>query len=151
MLCNIRYVSRVKWSNPGKGVVLSPTLWCSSYWKGRLLVALDFTYLYKIYLSSFYIIFKKKTFLGIMNAFHFYFILKTPFININYCSSSDGDLLCGLVQGSWRIPILIDFCDCLIYHSQGWCSRSLAEFFFSSTKVKGFEIYIYFFNFFFLR
>ena len=32
-LSNIRYVSRVKWSNPGKGVVPSPTPWCSCYWK----------------------------------------------------------------------------------------------------------------------
>ena len=31
ILSNIRYVSRVKWSNPGKGVVPSPTPWCSSY------------------------------------------------------------------------------------------------------------------------
>ena len=38
---NIRYVSRVKWSNPGKGVTPSPTLRCSSYSKGSLLVALD--------------------------------------------------------------------------------------------------------------
>ena len=30
----IRYVSRVKWSNSGKGVVPSPTLRCCSYWKG---------------------------------------------------------------------------------------------------------------------
>ena len=30
-LNNIRYVSRVKWSNPGKGVAPSPTPWCSSY------------------------------------------------------------------------------------------------------------------------
>ena len=41
-LSNIRYVSRVKWSNPGKGVASSPTSWCSSYWKGSLLVALDY-------------------------------------------------------------------------------------------------------------
>ena len=38
----IRYVSRVKWSNPGKGVVPSPTLWCSSYCKRSLQVALDY-------------------------------------------------------------------------------------------------------------
>ena len=37
---DIRYVSRVKWSNPGKGIVPSPTPRCSSYWKGSLLVAL---------------------------------------------------------------------------------------------------------------
>ena len=41
-LNNIRYVSRVKWSNPGKGVALSPTPRCSSYWKRSLLVALDY-------------------------------------------------------------------------------------------------------------
>ena len=40
-LSNIRYISRVKQSNPGKGVAPSPTPWCSSYWKGSLLVALD--------------------------------------------------------------------------------------------------------------
>ena len=32
-LSNIRYVSRVKWSNPRKGVASSPTPRCSSYWK----------------------------------------------------------------------------------------------------------------------
>ena len=42
-LTNIRYVSRGKWSNPGKGVVPSPTPWCSSYWKGSLLVTLDYS------------------------------------------------------------------------------------------------------------
>ena len=35
-LSNIRYVSRVKWSNPGKGVAPFPTPQCSSYWKGSL-------------------------------------------------------------------------------------------------------------------
>ena len=32
----IRYASRVMWSRPRKWVVPSPTLWCSSYWKGTL-------------------------------------------------------------------------------------------------------------------
>ena len=41
-LSNIKNVSRVKWSNPGKGVAPSPTPRCSSYWKGSLLVALDY-------------------------------------------------------------------------------------------------------------
>ena len=40
-LNNIRYVSRLKWSNPKKGVAPSLTPRCSSYWKGNLLVALD--------------------------------------------------------------------------------------------------------------
>ena len=39
---NIRYVSRVKWSNLGKGVALFPTPQCRSYWKRSLLVALDY-------------------------------------------------------------------------------------------------------------
>ena len=39
---NIRYVSRRKWSNPGKGVAPALTPRCSSYWKGSLLVALDY-------------------------------------------------------------------------------------------------------------
>ena len=36
----IRYGSRLKWSNQGKGVVPSPTLRCCSYWKGNLRVTL---------------------------------------------------------------------------------------------------------------
>ena len=40
-LSNIRYVSRVKWTNPGKGVAPSPTPRCRSYWKGSLRVALN--------------------------------------------------------------------------------------------------------------
>ena len=40
-LSNIRYVSRVKWSNPGKGVA-PPTPRCSSNRKGNLLVAVDY-------------------------------------------------------------------------------------------------------------
>ena len=35
-LGNIRYVSWVNWSNPGKRVAPSPTPQCSSYWKGSL-------------------------------------------------------------------------------------------------------------------
>ena len=30
-LSNIRYISRVKWSNPEKGVAPSSTSWCRSY------------------------------------------------------------------------------------------------------------------------
>ena len=42
-LSNIRSVSRVKWSNPGKGVVPSSISRCCSYWKGSLWVALDYS------------------------------------------------------------------------------------------------------------
>ena len=53
-LSNIKYISRVKWSNPGKGVALSTTPRCSSYWKRSLLVTLDYGcqlyyYMYVIY------------------------------------------------------------------------------------------------------
>ena len=41
-LSNIRCVSRVKWTNPGKEVAPSPTPQCSSYWKGSLLVGLNY-------------------------------------------------------------------------------------------------------------
>ena len=43
-LSYIRYISRVKWSNPGKGVAPSPTPRCSSYRKGGLWVALDYSH-----------------------------------------------------------------------------------------------------------
>ena len=33
----IRYGSRVKWSNPEKGVSTSPTAWCGNYLKWSLL------------------------------------------------------------------------------------------------------------------
>ena len=38
----IRYRSRLKWSNPGKGAGPFPTPWCCSYRKGRLRVTLDY-------------------------------------------------------------------------------------------------------------
>ena len=42
----IRYWSRVKWSNPGKELVLFPTLQCSSYWKGSHRVNPDYRQLF---------------------------------------------------------------------------------------------------------
>ena len=37
-----KVLSRVKWSNPGKGVAPSPTPWCSSNRKGILRVTFDY-------------------------------------------------------------------------------------------------------------
>ena len=48
----ISYGSMVKWSHPGKGVAPSPTPRCSSYWKGSLLVALDYVRQLYFYLQS---------------------------------------------------------------------------------------------------
>ena len=45
----LRFASRVKWSNPGKGVA-PPTPQCSIYWKGSLLVVLN--YGCQLYFSS---------------------------------------------------------------------------------------------------
>ena len=56
-LSNIRYIFRVKWSNPGKGVAPSATPRCSSYWKGSLLATLDYGrqhYLILYVLTNFY-------------------------------------------------------------------------------------------------
>ena len=53
---NIRYVSKVEWTNPGKGVAASPTSQCSSYWKESLLVALDYgrhLYFYTYYIYAY--------------------------------------------------------------------------------------------------
>ena len=52
----IRYGSRVKWSNPGKGVASSPTPRCSSYRKGSLRVTLDYgRQLYNLYIYVLYV------------------------------------------------------------------------------------------------
>ena len=48
----IRYISRVKRSNPGEGVVPSPTPRCSSYWKRSLLVALDYDHQLYLYIRE---------------------------------------------------------------------------------------------------
>ena len=40
----IGYVSRVNWSNPGKGVAPFSASMCSSYWKGSLWVALNYSH-----------------------------------------------------------------------------------------------------------
>ena len=41
-LRNIRYVSNIKLSNPEKGVAPAPTPSCCSYWKGSLLITLNY-------------------------------------------------------------------------------------------------------------
>ena len=38
----IRFGSRVNWSNPGKGVVSSPTPWCSGYGKESLHLTVNY-------------------------------------------------------------------------------------------------------------
>ena len=58
----IRYGSRVKWSNPWKGVEPSRTPQCSSYWKGSLRVTLGYSrQLYLIIWQKHLYLNKKKT------------------------------------------------------------------------------------------
>ena len=40
--CLTQHVSKVKWSNPGNGVIPFPTPRCRSYWKGCLRVTVDY-------------------------------------------------------------------------------------------------------------
>ena len=47
------YVSRVKGSNPGENVVLSPTPQCSSYWKRSLQVTHDYCHQLHFYLVAY--------------------------------------------------------------------------------------------------
>ena len=51
-LSNMKYISRVKWSNQGKRVAPSPKSRCSSYWKGNLLVAFDYGHQLYLLISS---------------------------------------------------------------------------------------------------
>ena len=48
------YKVRVKWCNPGKGVALSPTPWCSSYRKGSLWITLDYGRQLNLYIITVY-------------------------------------------------------------------------------------------------
>ena len=76
--------SRVKWSNPGKGVAPSPTPRCSSYWKGSPLVALDYDR--QLYYTS--------TLLGDFSFFHWHI----SFLLVNLMKFDTLD-------GAYSIPI----------------------------------------------
>ena len=76
-LSNIRYVSRLRWNNPGKGVAPFPTPRCSSYWKGSLLVALD----YGRQLYFFYIPFMVEE----LGTYRQGYLLLVPFASTSIC------------------------------------------------------------------
>ena len=69
---NIRYISRVKWSNPGKGIAPSPRPRCSSYWKGSLLVALDY--------GHHYFLLDRYPILSFENRYYKYILSKLKFL-----------------------------------------------------------------------
>ena len=58
----IRYGSRVKWSNQGKGVAPFLTLWCSSYWKGSLPVTPNLSHQLYFYICVYIYIYFSLTF-----------------------------------------------------------------------------------------
>ena len=90
ILSIIRYVSKIKWSNRGKGVAPSPTLWCSSYLKGILLVTLDygpqlyFIYSYITYILCIFICIIYVSFVNIYIYIFIYIMYICLFIYIIY-------------------------------------------------------------------
>ena len=80
----IRYVSRVKWSNPGKGVAAFLIPQCSSYWKGSFRVALDYSHqLYFLTLYIFLFIFSLSLAIKFVE---FYILFSCSFLRGNYFS-----------------------------------------------------------------
>ena len=73
----IRYRSRVKWSNLGKGVAPSSTPWCSSYRKGSLRVTLY--YGRQLYLLTYYTIY-------LSPSVHIYLSILSIYLSILYCT-----------------------------------------------------------------
>ena len=107
-----------KLSHPGKGVAPSPTSWCSSYWKGSLLVALvyvaDFTlltiYIY-IYIYIQIHIYKhiyKYTHIYSHTQTHFFFIIQRVKARAMPCPQQPptrGDTTVSVAQGGTATPV----------------------------------------------
>ena len=97
---NIRYVSRIKWSNPGKGVASSSTPQCSSYWKGSLIVALDYgrlqfiihIYIYIYIYIQIYVHIYMHIYIHVHRCMHIYIHFKTSGLSLFHpfplCSSA---------------------------------------------------------------
>ena len=66
----IRYVSRVKWSNQGKGEAAFPTPRCSSYRKGSLRIGLDYSRQFYLLLFLLYLLIARATKRGIPEVEH---------------------------------------------------------------------------------
>ena len=109
----IRYISRVKWSNEGKGVAPSPTPWSSSYWKGGLQVALDYSHqLYftewssNIYIYIYiYIYIKFRQFLWVLCKLNM-ITWWLYFLNYKYARQSFSLYLSLLFISLYKIPVL---------------------------------------------
>ena len=110
----IRYVSRIKWSNPWKGVAPSTTPRCSSYWKESLRVSL-------YYCRQLYLLFERflnKSSIHIYIYIYIYIYIAIFLIYIFY------------VVVSWElfiylfIHLFIQFYF-ILFHSFNFCSRSI--------------------------
>ena len=117
-LSNIRYISRVKWSNPWKGVAPSPTPRCNSYWKGSFLVTLD--YGRQLFLLNHYVQIKKVS-----------FSVHAELINVSFCWSANTDMsLCMSPQEKIIYKFVLGFPAMLSmssYLDGLWDGRPLAE------------------------
>ena len=81
-----KVLSRVKWSNAEEGVATSPTHRCSSYWKGGLLVTLDFSR--QLYNFHWYLIltilFDINPLFGKFKSFKYCYLILTLLFDINH-------------------------------------------------------------------
>ena len=99
----IRYGSRVKWSNPRKGVVPSPTPWCSSYQKGSLWVNLN----YDCQLYFYFYCKRAPTPLLLSKRDPFsFFLLPRQIFSSETCTSSSK--VCLFIHFLYCIPILLN-------------------------------------------
>ena len=72
----IRYISRIKCTNPGNGVAPSQTPLCSSYLKGSLWVALDYSF--QVYFLLIFIL----LFILSLSLIYVYIYICTVFLNV---------------------------------------------------------------------
>ena len=106
-LSTIRYVSIVKWSNPGNGVVPSTTPRCSSFWKGSPRVTLDsgcqlylLTYCYAILCSSFW---KGSLWVNLDSSWQLYLL---TYCDAILCSSFWKGSLWVTLNSGWQLYLL---------------------------------------------
>ena len=101
-LSNIKLGSRVNWSNPGKGAVLSPTPRCSSYRKGSLRVTLDE---------------------GRQLYFTFYFPINLKILRMLDCSLGSFSIWLGVCKGLGIFGLTFHMSD--VFYSSPWGDQIL--------------------------
>ena len=121
-LSNIRYVSRIKWSNPRKGVAPFPIPQCSRYWKGSLLVT-NFTLL--TYIETQFYVWKKTK--GSLILWLYYYFLE----NIHTVDPFVYD------YWPWVGNVVVNVLDCDIIESKLELQPSYYVHFWTNTLGKG--------------